>query len=176
MYAEGKEYNYTPLKRIQEQLRISAAKNSYSREQKSHDASPKFGLVTIPVRCKSKINKCTNKQTMTIFINERNGTQKCRHENILKGNNRKAIHCSTIAWKIPWTEEPGRLQSMGSQRVRHDWASDFTLTFFHNDMTWLFEKLNVVKTNWRIKKYSEGSMLYKIFDGLTYLKIPHLPT
>ena len=30
-----------------------------------------------------------------------------------------AIHSSTIAWKIPWTEEPGRLQSMGSQRV-HD--------------------------------------------------------
>ena len=28
-----------------------------------------------------------------------------------------AIHSSTIAWKIPWTEEPGRLQSMGSQRV-----------------------------------------------------------
>ena len=27
---------------------------------------------------------------------------------------------STLAWKIPWTEEPGRLQSMGSQRVRHD--------------------------------------------------------
>ena len=31
-----------------------------------------------------------------------------------------AIHFSTIAWKIPWTEEPGRLQSMGSQRVAHD--------------------------------------------------------
>ena len=31
-----------------------------------------------------------------------------------------AIHSSTIAWKIPWTEEPGRLQSMGSQRVRQD--------------------------------------------------------
>ena len=30
------------------------------------------------------------------------------------------IHSSTIAWKIPWTEKPGRLQSMGSQRVRHD--------------------------------------------------------
>ena len=29
-------------------------------------------------------------------------------------------HSSTLAWKIPWTEEPGRLQSMGSQRVRHD--------------------------------------------------------
>ena len=31
-----------------------------------------------------------------------------------------AIHSSTIAWKIPWTEEPARLQSMGSQRVGHD--------------------------------------------------------
>ena len=31
-----------------------------------------------------------------------------------------APHCSTLAWKIPWTEEPGRLQSMGSLRVRHD--------------------------------------------------------
>ena len=31
-----------------------------------------------------------------------------------------AIHSSTIAWKIPWTQEPGRLQSMGSQRVGHD--------------------------------------------------------
>ena len=34
-----------------------------------------------------------------------------------------AIHSSIIAWKIPWTEEPGRLQSMGSQRVEHDWAT-----------------------------------------------------
>ena len=31
-----------------------------------------------------------------------------------------ATHSSTPAWKIPWTEDPGRLQSMGSQRVRHD--------------------------------------------------------
>ena len=31
-----------------------------------------------------------------------------------------ATHSSILAWKIPWTEEPGRLQSMGSQRVRHD--------------------------------------------------------
>ena len=31
-----------------------------------------------------------------------------------------AIHSSTLAWKIPWMEDPGRLQSMGSQRVRHD--------------------------------------------------------
>ena len=31
-----------------------------------------------------------------------------------------ATHSNTLAWKIPWAEEPGRLQSMGSQRVRHD--------------------------------------------------------
>ena len=31
-----------------------------------------------------------------------------------------ATHSSTLAWRIPWREEPGRLQSMGSQRVRHD--------------------------------------------------------
>ena len=31
-----------------------------------------------------------------------------------------ATHSSTLAWKIPWTEEPGRLQSMGLKRVRHD--------------------------------------------------------
>ena len=31
-----------------------------------------------------------------------------------------AIHSSTIVWRIPWTEEPGKLQSMGSQRVGHD--------------------------------------------------------
>ena len=31
-----------------------------------------------------------------------------------------AIHSSILAWRIPWTEEPGRVQAMGSQRVRHD--------------------------------------------------------
>ena len=36
-----------------------------------------------------------------------------------------ATHSSVLAWKIPWMEEPGRLQSIGSQRVRHDWATSF---------------------------------------------------
>ena len=40
-----------------------------------------------------------------------------------------AIHFSTIAWKIPWTEEPGRLLSMGSQRVRHDWVTSLQAAF-----------------------------------------------
>ena len=43
-----------------------------------------------------------------------------------------APHSSTLAWKIPCVEEPGRLQSMGSLRVRHDWATSLSLfTFMH---------------------------------------------
>ena len=43
-----------------------------------------------------------------------------------------ATHSSTLAWKIPWTEEPGRLQSMGSRRVGHDPATSLSLfTFMH---------------------------------------------
>ena len=42
-----------------------------------------------------------------------------------------AIHSSILAWKIPWTEDPGGLQSMGSQRVRHDWAPLYTHTHTH---------------------------------------------
>ena len=37
-----------------------------------------------------------------------------------------AAHSSILAWKIPWTEEPGRLPSMGWQRVRHDWATSLS--------------------------------------------------
>ena len=40
-----------------------------------------------------------------------------------------APHSSTLAWKIPWTEEPGRLQSTGVQRVGHDWMTSFTFHF-----------------------------------------------
>ena len=36
---------------------------------------------------------------------------------------------STLAWKIPWMEEPGRLQCMGSQKVRHDWVTSFSFPF-----------------------------------------------
>ena len=45
-----------------------------------------------------------------------------------------ATHTSTLAWKIPRTEEPGRLQSMGSQRVGHDWAT--SLHFKHMPRLW----------------------------------------
>ena len=39
-----------------------------------------------------------------------------------------AIHSSTLAWKIPWMEEPGRLQSMWLQRVGHDWSASLSLS------------------------------------------------
>ena len=46
-------------------------------------------------------------------------------------------HSSTLAWKIPWTEEPGGLQSMGLLRVRHDWATSLSLfTFMHWRRKW----------------------------------------
>ena len=48
-----------------------------------------------------------------------------------------AHHSSTLAWKIPWMEEPGRLQSMGSLRVGHDWATSLSLfTFMHWRRKW----------------------------------------
>ena len=40
-----------------------------------------------------------------------------------------ATHSSILAWRIPWTEEPGRLQSIVLQRVRHDWATSLSLSF-----------------------------------------------
>ena len=46
-----------------------------------------------------------------------------------------ATHSSTLAWRIPWREEPGGLQSMGSQRVGHDWAT--SLFHFHQAMTYI---------------------------------------
>ena len=40
-----------------------------------------------------------------------------------------AAHSSILSWRIPWTEEPGGLESMESQKVRHDWVTN-TFTFF----------------------------------------------
>ena len=49
-----------------------------------------------------------------------------------------ATHSSILAWRIPWTEEPGRLQPMGLQSVRHDWAakhSPWSAGWFRNIIT-----------------------------------------
>ena len=50
-------------------------------------------------------------------------------------------HSSILAWRLPWTEKPGRLQSMGSQRVRHDWATSHHLHLWSTEVTlWLTAK------------------------------------
>ena len=60
-----------------------------------------------------------------------------------------AIHSTTIAWKIPWTEELGRLQSMGLQRVIHDWV---TLSF-HLNILWHCLSLGL---EWKLTFHSCG--------------------
>ena len=48
-----------------------------------------------------------------------------------------ANHTSIFVWRIPWTEEPGRLQSMGSQRVRLDWATNSFLHIYSSFLSWV---------------------------------------
>ena len=65
-------------------------------------------------------------------------------------------HSSTLAWKIPWTEEAGGLQSMGSQRVGHDWAT--SLHYFTSKSNVHLESLSPVTARrwavgrWRVRK------------------------
>ena len=61
-----------------------------------------------------------------------------------------ATHSNTLAWRIPWTEEPGRLQPMGSQRVRHKWGTK-TLEVKEGS-----RRLRVKKEMWWCKQQSEG--------------------
>ena len=65
-----------------------------------------------------------------------------------------ATHSSTLAWKIPWMEEPGRLQSMGSQRVRQDWATSFSLSL-------CYCSTKTVTDNTQMKKH--GYALIKLY-------------
>ena len=51
-------------------------------------------------------------------------------------------HSTILAWKIPWTEDPGRLQSMGSQRVGHDWATSLSLSLWW--LVWCCEAINLL--------------------------------
>ena len=56
---------------------------------------------------------------------------------VFKTEKAMAPHSSTLAWKIPWMEKAGGLQSMGSWRVGHDWATSFSLfTFMHWRRKW----------------------------------------
>ena len=66
-----------------------------------------------------------------------------------------ATHSSTLAWKIPWMEEPGRLQSMGSKRVGHDFTFTFHFHALEKEMATHFSVLA-----WRIPETAElGGLL-----------------
>ena len=70
-----------------------------------------------------------------------------------------ATHSSTLAWKIPWTVEPGGLQSMGSLRVRHDWATSLSLFTF---MRWRRKWHHSSVLAWRIPGTEEPGGLPSI--------------
>ena len=77
-----------------------------------------------------------------------------------------AIHSSTLAWKIPWTEEPDRLQSMGSQRVGHDWVTSLHNIVWKNPNELLGPPNAIVLTLLSIteKIVKEGAQSWKIKD------------
>ena len=90
-----------------------------------------------------------------------------------------ATHSSTLAWKIPWTEEPGRLQSVGSQRVRHDWATSLSHI---KDMRKQFKEEEILRTFkiWNMFKGKRVFLIMQMVDEIpdkggiqteTYLKI-----
>ena len=75
--------------------------------------------------------------TLKIFCQVKAASQKGPHSTcyvcvLLNICMEKAVapHSSTLAWKIPWTDDPGRLQSRGSLRVGHDWATSLSLFTF----------------------------------------------
>ena len=64
-------------------------------------------------------------------------TKKFKMKDLKQDAIKMAPHSSTLAWKIPWVEEPGRLQSMGSLGVGHDWVTSLSLfTFMHWRRKW----------------------------------------
>ena len=78
----------------------------------------------IPIPKKGNAKECSNYRTIVVFS----------HTSAEKA---MTSHSSTLAWQIPWTERPGRLQSMGSLRVGHDWATSLSLfTFMHWRRNW----------------------------------------
>ena len=63
-----------------------------------------------------------------------------------------AIHCSILAWGIPWTEEPGRLQSTGSRRVGHDRVTKHSISNRRNIVTSSIKTLRMVPIRKKKKK------------------------
>ena len=112
--------------------------------------------ILIPVyACCIIIHTVNTHQHLLNWITHIRNTQIISSLNIINGNKKEKLHLSylhlcilymekamaphssTLAWKIPWMEEPGRLRSMGSLRVRQDWATSLSLfSFMHWRRKW----------------------------------------
>ena len=90
-----------------------------------------------------------------------------------------ATRSSTLAWKIPWMKDPGRLQSMGSQRVRHDWDTSLSL-YFHiaetHRWTEILKLPSILGINCYIKTYWAYSLLnwYNLRSSTTFTHLVNL--
>ena len=80
-----------------------------------------------------------------------------------------ATHSTILAWRIPWTEEPGGLQSTGSQRVGHDWAP--SLHFTHFSHPYMTTGKTIALTRWTFV----GKVMSLLFNMLSKLVIAYLP-
>ena len=72
-----------------------------------------------------------------------------RGGSVVKNLNGNPLHFSILVWRILWTEEPGRLQSMGSQRAGHDWACMRLCLHHAQPWTWFSDRKKQVLAGWR---------------------------
>ena len=87
-----------------------------------------------------------------------------------------ATHSSILAWKIAWTEEPGGLQYMGSQRVRHDWATkhtSFNLTEIQFSLP-IPIHFNTCAKSPDLKTYIRGYPVYQLLDPCLLYNVTNL--
>ena len=95
----------------------------YAKKIRANRVLHNEGLASSIFLSKHKCLKNSSSAKVEIYL-------KLKYKYILIWYMEKAMapHSSTLAWKIPWMEEPGRLQSMGSLRVRHDWVTSLSLS------------------------------------------------
>ena len=83
-----------------------------------------------------------------------------------------ATHSSTLAWRIPWREEPGGLQSTGSQRVGHDWATSLSLSYIYvlvmDRGAWRAAVHGIAKSQTRLSDWTETETERAIKKKLEY--------
>ena len=86
-----------------------------------------------------------------------------------------ATHSSILAWRIPWMEEPGRLQSTGSQRVRQDWATSLSPSTAGKNSSWFFLSADDKTVN-RLEQMQlhTGSLLLYTLYAITFSKVKNV--